>query len=297
MAIKIDEKGAVRILGRLPRRFHSAIVEKRNLQRGVDPKGVPSILADVLFEMEPQFAQEYSSAVRRDDELTRRDLTNLEAGVGKVLQDHYLSLADTIENISKDLALSREGKKEKMWSAVDDLMAKIVEAGRGPLGHLLSLEIQIAELFRGALDPEIPEGSMVEHELRKREIRDFLRSKIESDREVAAFSFGEDGNLVALDAIESDPLGSGLVAPDVLDAVKNQAIEAQGGEWIIQEQKSVEKAVDSAKRRIHFFERCFMNGLEFRGLVGVEDYPFGSLLQKMEGAMGKLEKDPYWVNA
>ena len=297
MAIKIDEKGAVRIQGRIPRRFQSMVVEKRASQRGVDPKGVPSILADALLEVEPQFAKEFSASTVRDDELIRRDLSAVEGGIGQVVQDRYLALAGAIENISKDLALSREGKREKMWSAVEDFMSKIVEAGSGPLAHLLSLEVQILELFKGAIDPEIPDDKKVEYELQKREVRDFLRLQNESDRAATALNFGKSANLVALEAIERDPLGNGLVSKDALDAAKETAVVAQGGEWIIQEQKSAEKSVDAAKRRIHFLERCLLNGLVYRGLVGVEDYPFGSLLQKMEGDIDGLEEYPFFKSA
>jgi hypothetical protein len=293
MAIKIDKKGMVRILGRLPRNFQASTVEQRTAWRGADSKVVPSILADVLLETDPQLANGFSVTIGRDDELTRRDLASLEGGLGTVVEKYYLPLAATIEKISRDLNLSREGKKEKMWSEVDQFMSKLVRFGKDPLHNLMSLEVQIAEIFKGALDPEIPDENKVEHELHKREVRDFLRQQGESDRAMSAISFGENANLVALEAIESDPLGNGLVPQGVMDGAKKTAVVAQGGEWIIQEQKSTEKSLDSARRRVHFFEISLMNGLTFRGLVGTEDYPYGSLLEKMERAVGLLDDNAY----
>ena len=130
-----------------------------------------------------------------------------------------------------------------------------------------------------------------------REIRDYLRAKDEAELAKVIEGLGKTANLLALAAIEKDPLGAMNIIPGVLAAARGNAIAAQGGGWIVKEMKSLDKSIDAAKRRIHTLERGLIYGLESKGLVGASGYGFGSLLRSMMGSMGRLEEDPFWVNA
>lgn len=191
-----------------------------------------------------------------------RELSSIATGHGRI--DKSLT---EIERIFTDRDLSQDGKIKRA-SDVFQIVLSVIE-------HWLSIKVKeqvnhleaAEELVRLAEKPEKTAGEEASVlELRRSEVRTWFFGLSDPAQNEALERFGQDVNLMGLEAVQNDPAGRFRAPKLILDAARVDAIRRQGGDFILVELMDARDTLDALKWRAGALSRLLRGWAADKGL-------------------------------
>ena len=251
----LHEKNGVKIGG-----YHVAYPDPARDDMFHRGASTPSPLEEIKQLFPPDQWIAMSTFINSDSEGARRSLAAFDA---KLLDAIYAAgvpkAMESAKRVMQNNDLRPEVKSkraaEPLLEALMELDVKLLE----PVADQVKTFHRYRDVANAAFKPEKPEiGFEAVQELKAQEIRRIVSETPKDERVTLLDRLGKSGNLEALGALQSDPLGRKFAGDEIMQVVERNALDAHGIGFVITDRERSRDIAEAAGHRAAALTRALL---------------------------------------